>query len=358
MEDYSGHHADINLRLARELTARGFKVTIYAHKKFISRELDLDVRPTFSYGAYEFLSLLEEQMSSSLSINIFDGMAAYFERELQAIEPVDITVIPTLFAHQLRALGSKKLALGKVFAGLHAHPNFQNPNGRVFWKMAFLKARPKLPEISLGVFETELILEYEQLLPAGAFEIHEFPIPHDGSELGTLRNRLLNVGVLGHQRSDKGLSAIPKTIKSCLDLGFDITVQDSAGKLANLVQPSQKVKVLGHVRSMGDLIRECDVTLLDYSPEVYRYSGSGIAWESLASGVPVLAPKGTTISRLLRQYNTGATFCATDRNAKFRVLQEMRDTYSDHLERAELARRQYREKHGTKRFADLICRGL
>jgi hypothetical protein len=121
-----------------------------------------------------------------------------------------------------------------------------------------------------------------------------------------------------------------------------------------IVKGNPAVKLMGHVENMGALIRQCDVTLLDYSPDFYRFSGSGIAWESLASGVPVLAPKGTATSRTLRAFDAGATFSATDQRAKFRVLEEMKRNYEQHLQRALVAQGKFRAKHGTSQFVDLM----
>ena len=245
-----------------------------------------------------------------------------------------------------------------MIGGIHNQPTYSNAHGDVFWKMALIRAGSKSSSFKLGVFEPELLLEYERILPSNELEIEVFPIPHDGADRAKRSDRLATVGLLGHQRVEKGLGNIFEVVKKCLALGLHVTLQDSSEKLQKLMPPNARVNVFGYVESMGSLIAQCDVTLLDYSSDIYRFSGSGIAWESLASGVPVLAPKGTSMSRMLRAYDTGATFCAAEPNSKFKALEAMRLDYKSHAARAHAAQQSFREKNGIKRFADLVTKCL
>lgn len=354
----AGHHADINTRLARELIRRGHKPVIYANKKYESKLADIDVRPVLSHNAYDIVPRMAEQTANNSPVNVFHGASAIFEGELSRIKPGALTVFPSIFAYQLYAISSPRLSMGAVIGGLHNQPNYNNPNGDVFWKMALIRAGSKSSSLKLGVFESELLLEYERILPSNALEIAVFPIPYDGADPAKRSDRLEMVGLLGHQRVEKGLGNIFDVVNKCLALGLHVTLQDSSEKLQKLMTPNARVNIFGYVESMGSLIAQCDVTLLDYSSEIYRFSGSGIAWESLASGVPVLAPKGTSMSSMLRAYDTGATFCAADPNFKFKALEAMRLDYKSHAARAHAAQQRFKEKNGIKRFVDLVTKGL
>ena len=358
MMNYSGHHAEINFKLARELRRRGYSVTIFANKKFVAKQADADVRPHFTHNPYDHLENMGEALPNNQPFNVFEGLSRTFLLELRAIEAVDMSLLTSMFAYQLHAIADDGLEMGRIVGLIHNQPDFHNPDGATYWRQAFIKSRLKHAELRLGILEPELLLEYESLLPGNSLEIEEFPIPHDGSDAGALGDQLLTVGLLGHQRADKGLNRLSSVVSSSVKLGFNVTVQDSAGLLQAKVGSSGAVRYAAYVEDFGALIRECNVTLLDYSAEVYRFSGSGIAWESIASGVPVIGPKGSTISRLLRRYDTGATFSPSDPMSKFKVLEDMRANYSSYLYKAALARQKYKEVNGTERFVNLITKGL
>jgi len=117
---------------------------------------------------------------------------------------------------------------------------------------------------------------------------------------------------------------------------------------------SDKLVVFGRVPQIGKLMQACDVVLLNYDPVVYRFIGSGISWEALACGVPVLAPLGTTVSRTLREYETGATFGSYNPDSLYQELDAMKATYADHLIRARKASEKFNSVHGTTKFVDQI----
>lgn len=354
MSSLNGHHADINLRLAREFASRGHDVAIYGHKAFPENQTPYPVHRLFSIEPYNLLPIMAQPAQNPKPNTNFDLAAHVFSTELQAIPPADISLFPTLFSYQLAVLGAHRSRLNRTYGALHVHPSFNNPAGSRLWKAALARSLPGMADIRLGVFEPELLLEYELLLPDERVRIHEFPIPHDGSGQGLLQSTLATVGILGHQRQTKGAGNLRHTAGELVSRGFDIIIQDSAGRYSTTADANPKIKTRGYVPDMGALIRECGAVLLDYDPGMYRYSGSGIAWECIASGVPFLAPQGTTISRLVRTYGTGGVFCSAEPSSKFRLLETMRDGYSEYLRLAENARTIYQQRHGTARFVDYI----
>lgn len=358
MMNYAGHHAEINFKLARELRRRGYLVTIFANKKFVAKQADVDVRPHFTHNPYAHLGKMGDALPDNLPFNVFEGLSRTFVRELRSIEAADMSLLTSMFAYQLHAVAAADLEMGRIVGIIHNQPDFQDEDGALYWRQAFIKSRLIHAQLRLGILEPELLLEYESLLPGNKLEIEEFPIPHDGSDAGVLGDQLLTVGLLGHQRDDKGLKSLSSVVMTSVKRGFNVLVQDSADWLKAKIGTSKAVRYAPYVEDFGALIRECNVTLLDYSPEVYRFSGSGIAWESIASGVPVIGPKGSTISRLLRRYDTGATFSPSDPMSKFEVLEDMRANYTSYLHRAALARQKYKERNGTERFVNLITKGL
>jgi Glycosyltransferase len=206
----------------------------------------------------------------------------------------------------------------------------------------------------LGVFENELFLEFERLLPAGEFKLTKFPIPHDGVA-PRRRTALATVGILGHQRHTKGLGRLQQNVDRIAQLGFRVIVQDSQEtSVEELASGNPAVSRYGYIDELPSLINECDALLLDYDTEMYRRGGSGIAWEAIASGVPLIVPNGTTMSMLVENYQCGLKFAQNDPEAPFRALQKARESYDELAGNALQASEKFRSIHGTKKFVDFM----
>jgi glycosyltransferase involved in cell wall biosynthesis len=354
----AGHHFDINLRVANELVLRGHHVHIFANRGFVPPTdlvpVDgLQITPLFGCVPYAKPTglLLDDQWAGEL--RHFYQTAHQFTTELKTLGYADLWLMPTLFAYQLMALSHVGIH-PPVIAGIHNAPTFPLQQGNMLWRLAFIENSSRTGQTTLGIFETELLLEYESLLSHGFQRIHEWAIPHDGVPTDRVRDCLVTVGILGHQRKSKGLREVPKLVNDLVKRGYRVVLNDSAEKIKVESGNFDKLVVFGRVPHIGTLIQACDVVLLNYDPMYYRFSGSGIAWEALACGVPVLAPIGTTVSRTLKQYGAGATFCPHDPNSLFQELDAMKADYGRHYRRAQDASGKYKSVHGTARFVDQI----
>ena len=353
----TGHHYDIDVRVAVELASRGHHVNIHTHRDFASAKdipglNNVEFTPLFSLNPYAIASPpLNDPWAGDL--RYFRQAIHAFSEDLKQVTRADIWLLPTVFPHQLTAL-ARLDSLPFVVGCIHTHPNFQFNQGQMLWRIAFLESENKADRIKLGVLEKELLLEYEQLFANESQSIHPWPLPHDGAPSSRLRTELRTVGLLGHQRATKGLQLLPQIVNNLLQLGYEVILQDSEGKLAAQFKSSKNLRVFNFVPSIGDLIQECDAVLLNYDPVFYRYSGSGIAWESIACGAPILAPAGTTVSRLIREYQTGATFCPNNPASMYRMLNTVRDDFPTYSENARQASATYKATHGTAKLVDKI----
>lgn len=355
LHNKAGHHYDINIRVAMELAARGHHISIYTHRDFASvKDIpgmdNIEFIPLFSHNPYAIASPpLNDPWAGEL--RYFQQATQSFSAELTQVARADIWLLPTLFSHQLTAL-ARLDSLPFVVGGIHFPPTFQLNQGQMFWRIAFLESLNKAGRIKLGVFEEEILLEYEQLLASENQFIHVWPMPFDGAPSSRLRSGLRTVGVLGQQRAAKGLQQLPQTVNNLLQSGYEVILHDSAGTAVAQVESSKSLRVFNHVPVIGDLIQQCDAVLLNYDPVFYRFSGSGIAWESIACGVPFVAPAGTTVSRLIRDFQTGATFCPGDPASMYRVLNAVREDFATYSDKAQLAAAAYKTRHGTAKFVD------
>ena len=127
----------------------------------------------------------------------------------------------------------------------------------------------------------------------------------------------LTIGFLGYQRIDKGYELLPDLVHQLLQIHTNVrfVVQHSdplalaqdypqrnllvTEKLRALADRDQRVElvlqpVVGN--AWFDLIDRCDMVALPYDPVRYASSYSAIFGEALASGAPIVAPGGTTMS--------------------------------------------------------------
>lgn len=355
MFQYAGHPYDINRRLAIKLMENNCEVTVYSHRSFAKRAADsqINICPLFEHSPYMVSERQLSPVSNSPSLSVFHFAANAFIRELDNVKPADVNVFPTLFSYQLMAIGLCKKGLSNVFGMLHKSPSHYKPDGKTLWSLAQLGAVNKAKSLTLGVLEPELFLEYEAILTSG-YELEIFPIPHDGTRSEGVKKIMKTIGLLGHQHDRKGLSHIKSTINNLLNMGFNVIVQDSGNSLAKTNYSHPRLKIIGYVESIGDLIQECDVIFLDYDPNIYRFQGSGIAWEAIASGIPIIVPRGTSMSRWVHDYNCGETFCSSSEEIKFRCFKKIKEFYPEYAKACKSASEKYHRYHGTQRLVDRL----
>jgi glycosyltransferase involved in cell wall biosynthesis len=292
------------------------------------------------------------------SAKYFEESSQVFATELRRIEFGDVLLWTTLFPYQLRGLGLLGPDLPKSFLFFHNAPGWGHPFGEELWHKAFQSLPPSASRLHFGVFEPELFLEVERLLPLGEFRLERFPIPHDGAP-PRQRAALGTVGILGHQRETKGLQRLRENVERITQMGFRVIVQDSQEAVMDEVTAGIDGALrFGYVDDLPALVSQCDALFLDYDTRMYRFSGSGIAWEAVASGVPLVVPAGTTMSRLVEGYGLGARFSAADPEDRFSALSRVKARFREFSENAMKAATAFRSRNGTARFVDSVIQGI
>ncbi|MCC6194808.1 MAG: glycosyltransferase [Burkholderiales bacterium] len=147
--------------------------------------------------------------------------------------------------------------------------------------------------------------------------VHTLPLPQDQhlpvrSRKGT---RPITIGVLGHQRPDKGFQLIPAIVRDLLasERNIRILVQnsvpsdmaDTQDAIRHISDSDSRVSLdegpVGAERWI-DLLRESDLMLCPYDPIRYIASYSAVATDAVANAIPLVAPDGTSLARLIRKY--------------------------------------------------------
>jgi len=351
---WAGHHADINLRVARELQNRGHQVKTFADERFPKNDSQIQIEPLTKRYPYDIATQIGQIDSINSQINALLTESKLFVEILKKVDAADITIFPTLFDYQLLSLSSGGQHLGKIVGCLHADPNKFNAHGSTLWRIA-LDSICTLGNIKLGCFEPLLKARFESLFPSTGILLEEFPIPHDGGSVARSEGALITVGILGNQRPDKGIRSIPSLALTINRLGLKVIIQDSSPHSnIKVTGRNPNIEIVGYVENIGEVVKRCSVVLLNYDVNVYQTIGSGIAWEALASGVPILAPQGTTMANLISQFSCGEVFNSTESKSIDSMLSLMQKNYQHYLDDSQKAQDKYHRIHGTTRFADYI----
>ena len=133
----------------------------------------------------------------------------------------------------------------------------------------------------------------------------------------------VTVGYLGETRVEKGAGFLTSVVEELTRRGapsFHLLMQVSApwglppdviGELQKLVaMTGDKVTLLMEILSTEDyyaLLQDSDIVLINYDPERYRHSSSGIFTEAIAAGKVVVIPADTSIEREAQRFDMGYT---------------------------------------------------
>ncbi len=175
----------------------------------------------------------------------------------------------------------------------------------------------------------------------------------------------LTIGLLGHQRPDKGWQFAPDFVPVILQrhVGARIIAHQSdpesmveaTEKLRRLAarEPRLELLVQPAVREAWfDLLDRCDIVALPYDPQRYQTAYSAIVGEALAAGAPVVVPAATTMSAALETAGgPGTTFVQWDAASIAAGITHAIGHFDELAGRAYRAGLSWRERHGPDRFA-------
>lgn len=344
----AGHHFDIDLNTVRELVANGHSVHVYANRRADDTVVAglgslAEVTRLFTPSPYENPQRLDPIAGEAM---LYMRQSNLLAQELRRSVPADLWLWPSIFAPQLSACalsGSKVPVAGCVH--VDATPPDQS-TGAMWWRHAFLSARNAGVRLRLGAIEPEHRYGYLPLTTDASFDV--FPVPHEGRPIASPRRELRTIGFFGHQRGEKGSSRIPQLVARLLHGGYRIVSQSSGEQAPVPNHPA--VTKLGFVDVLGDEIAKCDLIVLPYEPVRYRTKGSGILWESLATGIPVVAPYDTAPGRWIERTGAGTLFIEATPEAIHEAVTRARDDYPRIAKAAWTASREWPKRHGVANF--------
>lgn len=355
LQGRAGHHFDLDLRLARQLTAHGHEVRVHAHASVHDEvrqafESVAPLEPLFRSGPYLRPQQLDPYAGELMAYQTQTRMLA---EDLHALASADVWLWPTLMAAQLKACAEVR-ARALVAGCLHTPVvSEEYPNGTMWWRDALVAANHAQLRLRLGAFEPEHRYEYLPLTTDGAFEM--FPCYFEGVPAQAARTDMRTIGFFGQLRVEKGESLIPALVESLLPRGYQLVVQSSGRTMALPDHPG--LKTLDFVPNLADEIARCDLVVLPYLPNRYRRKSSGVLMDALASGVPAVVPFDTTLGRWIDRTGAGTQFVRPDVAQVLAAIDQARAHFPRIAQAAFQTSVMWRSRHGFDRFVQAMLGG-
>ena len=337
-----GHHANSCRLISAALRDRGHKVTIAAHRTIeegLARELD--AQPHFRLSTY----WLNDGDPVAGWLSAFFTCANATAEDFARLGPFNhrsLLFVNSVMPAQLMALRSFLLALPEherphVFAELGTGPGLDlveeggvqrfvardtriDSRATLYRFVAMqLRAQP-LPQLMLTTFDQTSSELYASLMLQ---DILTLPVPRATDALPRCRGtvRPLTIGVLGHQRGEKGYHLVPAIVQLMLRLRDDVVflVHNAAPDYMVAVQQEMRALAARDSRVVLDerpagpeewqaLLDRCDIMLCPYSRAQFRAAYSAVASEAISNAIPLVVPAGTSLSRLMGDFGGAGVF--------------------------------------------------
>jgi hypothetical protein len=354
LSSLGGHHLEWDLRIVDELTSLGHEVEVFSSTGVDPKVVELlsgraRLSPVFRIGPYAVPGQIDPIAGE---LFIFRDGASILAEDLGRIGESDLWFWPSLFAPQLYACSMAVPAPRRISGCIHSEPRFGAENGPMWWRYAFLSAQRANLRANIGVTTPLLQKAYGPLTAAGRIEC--VPVPHEGAPTGVCKSRLTRIGFFGHQRVEKGAALLPELVSRLLQAGFQVVLHDSGGVVR--VENTPGLTVLDYVPCLAEEIAKCDVVIVPCDPTKYRLMGSGIVWDAIASGVPVMVPSDTAPGQLIEQTGAGKTFDVLSIEGICRAVIDVQQNYEQISMAAFEASRRWHATQGVKAFVAAMLR--
>jgi hypothetical protein len=338
-----GHHANSCRLMTAEWRARGCEVMIAAAGN-VSPSLQAELGANPHFRVHTYWQGDGDPFCGWLSA--FFHAAGRTQEDLLALGPFtpgDLLYVNSIQPAQLMALanlvqGLPPAARPRILAELGTGPGLDFD-----WQDGTLQFTPKDPRYDskgvlyrfaathlaaadpgdpvLTTFHQTCSAIYTHLLRR---QVHTLPVPHQATHIGKHRaeQRQLTVGVLGHQRADKGYHLVPAIAMGLLQVRPDLQILIHNGAPGYMAEVQDCVRTLGasdaritvderiaDLTLWDELLDSCDVVLCPYHAPSYTGAYSAIVGEAIARGIPLVVPAVSTLSRTLTEFGgPGETF--------------------------------------------------
>ncbi len=346
-----GHHFDQDLRIARALIASGHHVDVHAAANVAPEVAQAFAAPgvslhaTFRAGAYH------HPLPGEDSWGLWQDRAAVTADDLARLGPADVAFWPSLTPTHFLAM--VRVPHGaQMIGGLDGHINWATSLGAELLASGRDAARALGGRLHLGAYDRTIADVYRPLLDGLA--IGRLPVPYDGHPAPPAQ-KVGRIGFFGHQRGERGGNLIPDIAAALLQRGFKLTLQDSSARL-KMKRDHPDVAVLGFVDDFPRALAACDLIVWPSDPQYYAARSSGVVWEAIASGRPLVVPSLCLPAQIALHAGAAAFFHQPTARSVLRGIDEAIATYPALARRATEQARRWQATEGTARLAAALVR--
>lgn len=384
LRSLEGHHASSGVALPAAFRHLGHHVTVLGHHELLPvLQQKAGAQPFFRFFTYGGPST--DPIAGWLT-NFTTGVditMADLGRAWTKFGPFDLIYFNSARPTQIAALGlwmkatfanpgmAPALAVelgteaGLSRSGTTGAPLFtvREPTAILYRHVAERVGEPWLARMSFLAMTAAAAEEYGFILKT---PVSVVPLPQP---LPTLRRRQrsksLVIGLLGHQRPDKGWQLAADFLPMLFRRHPDAKVIAHQSDPSGMMEETERLRALAAADRRVELLVEpaihenwfalldrCDIVVLPYDPARYEGAYSAIVGEALAAGAPVVVPKATTLSAAVEAAGgPGTTFADWDPPSIAMAVGETVDRFDELAARAYNAGLAWREKHGPDLFA-------
>lgn len=305
-----GHHLQLVAALATEAKARGYRVGVIGHREMSDDVQGRRYQPWFRAWTYDRLS--DDPLVGWMeSHNVMTG-AIIADLERLPIEPDDVILWPTANAAHLQALAAwsathtnRVIAAMGFDVGVDKSHAITAPEAAA-WRYAFRALKVAAPNVEVISWHATTIDVHRFI--AGGVPVERVPVPVEGTPRNRAGDNPVVIGFAGHQRPAKGLLMLPDIIDRLkIEHGDRVrfVVHDSGdyeGDIwTKIAATGAEVIRQGMSSTEYDaLLSRLSVLVLPYNHTAYATMPSGLAYEALATALPMVLPNGSDPDALAR----------------------------------------------------------
>ena len=338
LKDLHGHHMEWDLAIAAQARSRGEDVIIFAHRECpLPSKNGVEIAPLFSCTTYE--ARYKDKVSGKFEdFSYFNDVLAL---ELAAIpreklRACDAVLVPTLTENHLlgyvswmRTFDAPRAPLFVIYlmfpSGLDVsgigEPAICDPFQALFYKLAFRRAAEPGAPIHFFGGGRQLAREFSELIGQ---TIQAHPVPIDMVSQNPRRGQDRPTAMLfaGDAKADKGFVLVPDLAdRLCAEFpDWRFLIHANSGsawgparrafnRMTDEIAPRHENLVVHTGRLSGEdylrLMDEADCLVSTYDPVVYARKSSGVAWEAISLGLPMLVPAQTWLEKEVREWDAG-----------------------------------------------------
>ncbi len=334
LEGEAGHHLAYDLAIAQEALARGEPATIIANRRFAPATIEgVRILPHFTETTYA----VRHADPVTGRLDDYRVLNDLLQEELAALprgefRPSDCVLVPTVTENHLAgylgwmkgfdAVEAPMFVIHLMFpSGVAVDANgaasVEDPLRALFYRLADRVGQESGPPVHLFASGGQHAAEYSALL-GRPMAPHPLPIrPEPGTAAPGARALLF----AGDARIDKGVGLLPELMPRLAaahpDWTFCAHVNAAAAwgpaRAAAEALPAAAAGVPNIALAAGrlapaaylDLLRGAGIALFPYDPVLYRRKSSGVLWEAISLGLPVVVPADTWLAHEARHWGAG-----------------------------------------------------